>query len=138
MPGIPSSLIGDSVGSFNDFTSLTCSVAPTVRGIWYKFTPTTDKILELRVTSATFNSRLVVFTGTCAVLSCFLQNDGGGSTAFLSWQGSASTEYLVLVTGVAGFGTVGTFDLAVSVSHQCFSFGINMHVQTSTSLYCIQ
>jgi len=112
--------IGDSTEATSDFASTTCSVLSTNTGVWYKFTPSADKIIEARITGATFNSRLAVFTGTCALPSCLLNNDGGGNTAFLSWQGSAGTEYLLLVTGVTG-ATVGTFTLDIQVSLWLFS-----------------
>lgn len=115
LSSIPSTIGGDSTGSFTDFDVSTCSVTPDDRGIWYKFTAKEDKILELQVTSATFNNRLVVFTGPCSLPSCFAENDGSGFGSFLSWQGVANTEYSVLVTGVSGFNDAGTFTLGVSV-----------------------
>lgn len=117
IPTIPFSLLGDSSGAFTDFSTQTCSVSPANRGIWYKFTAPNDKILEVRINGdATFNTKLVVFTGSCALLSCLLNNNASGSGAFLSWAGSANTEYILLVTGVSGFNDAGTFTLSVSVS----------------------
>jgi len=114
---IPFSLSGDSSGAFVDFSSQTCSVNPANRGVWYKFTAPNDKILRVWIPGdATFNTNLVVFTGNCALLSCFSNSNGSGTSAFLSWAGSANTEYTLLVTGVSGFNDAGTFTLSVSVS----------------------
>jgi len=38
LPTVPSSVGGDSSGSFSDFQATTCSVPPVSRGVWYNFT----------------------------------------------------------------------------------------------------
>lgn len=115
---LPFSLSADTSGAFTDFSSPTCSVDSDARGIWYRFTPTVDRIVTLQIdASDRFRGRIVLFRGACALQGCFDGTIASSSSQQLRWRGVAGEEYTVLVTGNgAGFRDVGPFSLELNVS----------------------
>jgi len=96
----------------------TCVTTNTSPGIWYSFTGTGDFVSLSTCGSATFDTKISVFTGGCTGLTCVTGNDdGAGCTGFTSTAGFASelgVEYLILVHGFLS--EAGAFDLAVTCS----------------------
>ena len=109
-----------STGAFADFTATTCTVESVSRGIWFKFTPASDRIYTVATSAATFFHRIVIFTGTsCGNLACFDAITGGNFFApalSITWAGKAGQAYYVLVTGLGTFDRVGTFTIGITVS----------------------
>ena len=102
--------LDSTTGSFPDFESTTCSVSPSSRGVWYTFQA--DGEVNIQVTQATFNTRLVALSGEdCSLQSCIDNNDGTGNSAALTLTAVPGTVYYILVTGVSGFTNVGTFEI---------------------------
>jgi len=111
---------GDTVDAAPDVTGTICSVAPTDKGVWYTYTPPSDRILQVNVKEASFNTRLATFNGTCAGITCLDSNDGASyydKNSALTIQAVAGTEYKLLVTGV--YGTSGSFGIDIMVCTSC-------------------
>lgn len=110
---LPYDKLGNTVDATPDVTAASCSVAPTDQGVWYTYTPPSDKILQIQVQDATFDTRLVTFKGTCDNLICQLTNNGSNFFSFLSFAGLSQEEYKILVTGVSG--KSGSFNIGITV-----------------------
>jgi hypothetical protein len=88
----------------------TNSVGPIYRGVWFKVTAAKDQRVNLNTCTSDYNTRLVVYTGTCGALTEFAANDDNGPfcqgcctyPASLRFTNSSiQTTYYVLV-GAAG------------------------------------
>jgi hypothetical protein len=109
----------DTIGAFSDFTApQTCFVNNVVRGIWFKFTPSNDRIFTVTTSAGTFFHRINIFTGpSCGNLGCFdAVASGSFSTLSIKWAGKAGQPYFILVTGLSSFLDVGTFTIGITVS----------------------
>lgn len=92
-------------------------------GVWYVVTGTGDRMSASLRNTATFNTRLTVYSGGCGALSCVGEaNVVGNGGESVSWCSTAGVDYYILVHGVAG--ASGTFTLDVNSqtcndSNQC-------------------
>ncbi len=107
---------GTTVGSTFDNVG-TCGASNTSPGVWYKFTATGNGQATVSTCgAASFDTKLSVFTGTCASRTCVGGNDDftgcTGSTSQLSFATTAGTTYYILVHGFNA--AVGTFNLTVT------------------------
>lgn len=64
---------------------------PNTRGIWYSFFGDTGTV-DVVITDAPFDVKLVAFSGECDSQACVGNNDGEGFTASLSIPTVAGTK----------------------------------------------
>ncbi len=101
---------GTTVGATLDAVPTCVTTLNTAPGLWYTFVgngqPTT-----LSLCGSGYDTKIGVFTGTCAALVCVTGNDDFcGLQSQVTFTSTLGTTYYVLVTG---FGTAsGTFTLA--------------------------
>lgn len=106
---------GSTVGTTADSTG-TCGTTNTSPGVWYSFTGTGDFVTLSTCGTASYDTKLSVFTGTCGQLTCVGGNDDFtgciGFTSRFGFLSEAGTEYLILVHGFLN--ATGTFDLSLT------------------------
>jgi hypothetical protein len=106
--------IGGTRGATPDFATLTCEASEVVRGVWYEYEATEDKIVNVDITASTFKYRVVLFSGdSCAARACVGFDSVSGTTS--TFQSKNGTKYFILVTGASSFTDVGTFSISVMV-----------------------
>jgi hypothetical protein len=75
---VPSATAGTTVNATFDGTAF-CGTTNTAPGVWYTFTNNVgngnNRVILNTCTGTTFDSKLTVFTGTCAALACVTGND---------------------------------------------------------------
>jgi hypothetical protein len=92
-----------------------CIVTNTQPGVWYKFNNPTSQIvtLDLCATAVSFDTKLSVYTGTCASLTCVTGNDDFcGLLSGVTFTATAATDYYVLVHNYGA--TSGDFTLTIT------------------------
>ncbi|MCB0454870.1 MAG: HYR domain-containing protein, partial [Aequorivita sp.] len=107
---------GTTVGATTD-AAPTCIVNPTSPGVWYTFTDTsgTGSTVDIDICNgtATFDSKMSVYSGSCGALVCVTGNDDScGLQSAVNFTTDGSSTYYVLVHGYGG--ATGVFDLTVS------------------------
>jgi hypothetical protein len=125
----PGSCSATTVGSANELPSVpTPCTGPggqeggqnygiTGPGVWYSVTsPIAQTLYADTVVGTSYDSKLLVYTGACATLSCVTVNDDITATPTLrskvAWQANAGQTYYILVTGFST--NTGTFTLRVT------------------------
>ncbi len=101
----------------NDGIGPNCGLGPVdSSGVWYLVPGNGGPITASIGSDAGFDSRLTIYSGSCAALTCVGEADVPGSGGeSVSWCSTVGTDYLVLVHGVGG--ASGTFTLNVSGSN---------------------
>jgi hypothetical protein len=122
---VPSAPTGTTVGATTEGTLPTCigpgnqeggsNFSVTSAGVWYRVNvPTTQTVYADTLTSS-FDTKLHVYTGSCAGLTCVTVNDDIVGSTFKSkvaFVANAGQDYYILVNG---FGTAtGTFTLNIT------------------------
>lgn len=94
----------------NDSIGPNCGEGPVDSpGVWYTVTGTGD-LMRASVSGASYDTRLTVYQGGCASLSCVGDaNNAGSGGEQVSWCSTFGTAYLILVHGSGG--TTGEFTL---------------------------
>ncbi len=90
-----------------------CDFAQESRGVWYRAVGTGTDLTAETIT-ASFDTKVHVYTDGCETLTCVVGDDdsGVGSLSSATWPSNVGQEYLVLVSG---FDTAsGTFNLRLS------------------------
>ncbi len=103
---------GTTVGSTEDNAG-TCGTDNTSPGVWYSFAGTGDFVTASTCGTATFDTKLSVFSGSCGALTCVGGNDdfsGCGLTSQVGFLSEVGTDYFILVHGFLG--ETGSFDLS--------------------------
>ena len=106
-------LAGTTVGANTDATPF-CGTASTSPGVFYTFTAEDDGTATLDLCGAIFDSKISVYTGTCAALTCVIGEDDdfvncGGNDPHVTFAVTNGTSYIVHVHGFAGGN--GPFDM---------------------------
>ena len=107
---------GTTVGMTTDAGPPFCGTGITSPGVWYVFTGI-DGNITADLCGATHDSKISVYSGSCAALTCIIGEDDdfpncGGNDPQVEWASTAGTTYYILVHGFGG-GT-GTFDLTLT------------------------
>jgi formate dehydrogenase assembly factor FdhD len=110
----------------------------TSPGIWYRYTASLSGTVTLSTCNplTNFDTKIVVYTGTCSNLTCHAAGDdsncssNNGLSTILSFSVTAGQSYLIYVTGFQA--QTGNFQLTIS----CFSSNINC--ATPTTITCGQ
>ena len=87
-------------------------MAATARGIWYFFVGAGGTV-RTEISNATFNAKLIIFSGPCNNSTCVDYSDGTGNTTVVAFPTTIGVTYYILVTG-SSENDVGTFVLNVS------------------------
>ncbi len=106
-------IAGTTAGATSDPVAGTCTTnLTTAPGVWYKFTGT-GATTTLSLCGSGYDTKIGVFSGTCAALTCVAGNDDAcGLQSSVTVPTTFGTTYYVLVTG---FGTAsGSFNLAMT------------------------
>eukprot|EP00980_Cylindrotheca_fusiformis_P020885 scaffold7902_cov129-Cylindrotheca_fusiformis.AAC.2 len=107
----PFSRTESSAAAIPSFASSVCDVSPSNRGLWYKFTPTTDSITSVIVSGQDFASKVSYYVGDCAALTC--QGHSGSSLytdRILEFHAKSGIDYYVFVAGQF-FDSAGSYNI---------------------------
>ena len=105
---------GTTVGATFDNVG-TCTTSNTAPGVWYKFTGVGNDYIDLSLcnTLPTWDSKLSVFSGDCAALTCVVGNDDNcGLLSAVSFLSAPGVDYYILVHGFSA--NVGAFQLDIT------------------------
>ena len=107
----PGSISGSTGCSTADVEPTCSGVADGSGGVWYSYTPNcSGSTLTASLCGSSFDTRIRVFSGTCASLTCEAGNEDFCSTqSQATWTGTGGTTYYILVYGATGAG--GSFTL---------------------------
>ncbi|MEH6535917.1 MAG: T9SS type A sorting domain-containing protein [Psychroserpens sp.] len=117
--GCDESVTGSTSGATADSAPF-CDTSNTSPGVWYSYTSADAKEVTITTCDAatSYDTKLTVYAGSCAGLTCVVGNDDDsscGTSIFQStvtFSADAGTTYLILVHG---FGTAtGDFTLSTS------------------------
>jgi hypothetical protein len=116
IPVTAGSVTGNTVCTGND-NVLTCGTTNgTGGGLWYTYTsPTCVNVNANTCTGTDFDTKIRVFTGSCAALTCVGGNDDAcGAGSSVNWSADAGVTYYILVHGFSG--SQGNFTLTIAES----------------------
>jgi len=85
-------------------------------GVWYHLNLPATQTVHADTATASYDTSLTVFTGTCGALTCVTVNDDAQGSPFHSkvgWVAQAGQDYFILVHGF-GATDIGTFTLNVT------------------------
>lgn len=104
------SVTGTTVGATIDAVPTCVTTLNTAPGVWYTFVGNGQSTTLNTCTGTTYDSKIGVFSGTCAALVCVTGNDDFcGLQSQVTFTATLGTTYYVLVTG---FGSAtGAFTL---------------------------
>ncbi|MBK8702434.1 MAG: fibronectin type III domain-containing protein [Saprospiraceae bacterium] len=115
-----STINGSTVGASSDAALGSCGIGtggtPT-NGVWYKLVGNGAQVTASLCGSA-YDTKLHVYTGTCAGLTCLVSNDdnnacGSGSTrSQVIFNANVGTDYYILVNGFSN--STGAFSLSLT------------------------
>jgi Secretion system C-terminal sorting domain len=107
-----STTTGNTTGATIDAAPTCITALNTAPGIWYKFVGT-GLNTTVSLCGSGYDTKIGVFSGTCAALVCVTGNDDFcGLQSQVSFTATLGTTYYILVTG---FGTAaGAFTMAVT------------------------
>jgi hypothetical protein len=117
------SVMGDTTFATVDSVP-TCGPPITGKGVWYTITGTGFNITATTCDPATtYDTRLTVFSGTCASLVCVADDDDDGTCAnptrsTVTFPTAAGATYYILVSGHAA-SSFGTFALDLVCPDYC-------------------
>lgn len=111
--------IGSNVGVPTSPSGNTCITTTGTSGVWYKFTGNGQQVTMTTCdANTTFDTKILVYTGSCSSLTCVTGNDDMSGCGFGSFRSSVtfpSTNGQTYYVLVCGFGSAtGTFGLNVS------------------------
>jgi hypothetical protein len=130
---------GTTIGATVDSTAPACGNSVTAPGVWYTVTGNGGVITASLCDAASYDTRLSVFSGTCASLSCIgSPNNTCSNRESLSWCSTSGVQYYILVHG-AGSAT-GTFTLRMTTTscndnNQCTNDSCSAGVCSNTPNY---
>ena len=83
-----------------------CGTTITTAGVWYKFTGNGQNITVSTVGLTSTDSKIIVYSGTCAGLTCVGGNDDfSGLQSQVSWSSVNGTTYYILAATFSGTGS---------------------------------
>ena len=90
----------------------------TAPGVWYSFTPSSTASFTASLCGSAYDTKIGVFTGTCAAPVCVTGNDDFcGLQSEVTFTGNAGTTYLILVTGFS----TGSGAFTLNMTRNCGS-----------------
>lgn len=115
------SLEGTTTGSIFTAAPACGSAYVNTVGVWYTFTGTGQEVTLGTCGTATYDTKISVFSGSCTGLTCVAGNDDGpncpGVTSLTTFLGEVGVDYLVLVHGYDG--ATGDFTLVMACGAPC-------------------
>ena len=92
--------------------STTCGTTITTPGVWYLIAGTGAQMTVSTVGLTTVDTKIIVYSGTCAGLTCVGGSDDfSGAQSSVSWNSVAGTNYYVLAATYSG---TGSFPMSLS------------------------
>jgi len=107
-----------------------CETGITAPGVWYAITGDGQQVSISTCPDEQYDTKLNVYSGSCAALVCLAGNDDAGDDGYCStvvFFAEAGVQYFVLVQGYGG--ETGPFDLTVT----CQSCGTPQNVNAFAS-----
>jgi hypothetical protein len=112
-----------------------CGTTITTAGVWYKFTGNGQNITVSTVGLTSADTKLIVYSGTCAGLTCVGGSDDfSGLQSQVSWSSVNGTTYYILAATFSGTGSfpmsltcIAPYNACNSVSNIA-SCGINTNI----------
>jgi len=127
-------ITGTTAAASSDAVANCVTALSTAPGVWYTFTGD-GQVSTLSLCGSSFDTKIGIFSGTCAALTCITGNDdfaGCGLQSQASVVTVVGTQYYVLVTG---FGTnSGSFTL----TRTCSSATPNDNCSGAININCAQ
>ena len=122
-------------GATPDAVATCVTTLNTANGLWYQFVGDGSPV-TLSLCGSSYDTKIGVFTGTCAALVCVTGNDDFcGLQSQVTFNTNAGFTYYILVTG---FGTAtGNFTLARTCAPACAGVPSPGSVTPATSTVCI-
>jgi hypothetical protein len=96
------------------------TTAATAPSVWYTFVGTGDAVTASLCGTASFDSQIAVYTGSCGSFTCVVGNDDASGCALTSevmFNSLLGTTYFIVIEGY-GIAS-GTFDLEITCSAPC-------------------
>jgi subtilisin-like proprotein convertase family protein len=89
-----------------------CTTTPGNFGVWYKYVGTGDIVTAATCLTASFDSKINVYSGSCGALVCIGGNDDGcGARSTVTFTTLVGTDYYILVTGFGSATSAFTFNI---------------------------
>lgn len=112
-----SSVTGNNIGADGFGAGPTCITTPGSYGVWYSWTGNGDDVQLTTCNGTTdFDTKILVYSGSCGSLACVTGNDDDCSSYFyrstVAFTSTNATNYFVYVTGFSN--ATGTFALDMS------------------------
>jgi len=105
-------IAGSTVSSTIDAVGTCTTTLGTAGGVWYSYVGN-GGTATMSLCGSSFDTKLAVFTGSCAALTCVIGSDDFcGTQSQVSFPTTIGTTYLVLVTGFST--NTGAFTLAAT------------------------
>lgn len=89
-----------------------------VNSIWYKYTPTVSRYVQLSTEGSAFDTAIGVYTGTANALTQIAcdNNDGTLTSSVVGWNTTANTTYYIMLAKVGTTPVVGTASARFSIN----------------------
>ncbi len=105
-------LDGTTIGATSS-GSTNCGLFNNNKGVWYHFAPTNGGGVTAIWTTADFNAKLAIYSGSCSSLNCVANNDDtSGNQPYIEVETLPETDYYIYVAG--SFELTGEFTLNIS------------------------
>jgi hypothetical protein len=108
---------GTYIGSTNQATATndptgTCGTSGVTPGVWFRFTGT-GQTVTASLCGSSYDTKIQVYSGTCASMACVAGNDDYCSTqSQVTFNSVTATNYYIFVGGFSG--ATGTYSLSMS------------------------
>lgn len=102
---------GDTAMAVPSFFSDSCDITDD-RGLWYKYTPPSDRMVQVLLGEHEWIARLSYYTGSCNNLECGAQTGTSGADSMLRLYARSGVDYYFLISG-RGFDQAGPFQITI-------------------------
>jgi hypothetical protein len=116
--------VGSNETATRDQNAACQSQDPGIRSVWHRFAGTGDMItVSTCGTSTSFDTKIIVYTGSCANLTCLAANDDNPDCALntlsseVTFASVAGEEYYILLSGFSSAN--GTYEIHVECEAAC-------------------
>jgi len=139
-------IMGNTDFATDDAGLTSCTTTITAPGLWYKLTNVGTGDYKVSLCGSAFDTKLHVFSGDCAALTCVAGNDdnfaacGSGNNSELDFSATAGTDYFVLVSGFGsntGEFTLTTSDVGAPIM-ACQDISVSLSATGSTAITAMQ
>ncbi|KAL3930755.1 MAG: hypothetical protein SGBAC_011627 [Bacillariaceae sp.] len=104
---------GDTAAAVPTFSSGSCLVTDGDRGLWYKYTSASDRMVYLILSDHDWIARLSYYSGNCNSLTCGSHTGTSGADRIMTFHATSGVDYYFRVSG-RDFDQAGPFQVAIS------------------------